>query len=421
MIRLSLLIFLVISIQSCSPYVKEIRTFSQTNQYFAGFYLLDPSTNKVLADYNGDKYFTPASNTKILTLYAAKKFLADPLPVFYIYHDSLATYLWPTASPEFLNPELPQSNIYPELARADSLVLSYKKSLSRFGSGWAWDDYNSSFSPERSAFPIYGNLATFRLDSITQELEVIPGFLIDSVKIEYGETFKVERAEGSNSFTVTIGSCTDCVRQQPFRLNMALLAKLYSDTLHLPVSIDTIPRHVDARLLYGLPQDSVFKVMMQESDNFLAEQLLLQVAGVLKDTFNTNLAIDSLHSYLNTFLPDSAIWVDGSGLSRYNMITPRSVVSLWQQLIKMFGREKLLKILAVGGVSGTIENWYAADQPYIYGKTGTLRHNHNLSGIIIAKSGRLLLFSFMNNHYSSSSSLIKQEMEKVLYKIYEKY
>jgi len=421
LIRPALLIFLVLFLQGCSPYVKEIRSFSQVNQYFAGFYLLDPATNKVLADYNGDKYFTPASNTKILTLYAAKMFLADPLPVFYVYHDSLATYLWPTANPEFLNPELPPSDIFAELSLADSIVLSFDKNIGRFGSGWAWDDYNSSYSPERSAFPIYSNLATFTLDSLTQEITVVPGFLMDSIKIEYGETFKVERAENSNRFTVTIGSCKDCVRQRPFRLNKAMLAELYSDTLDLPVSINTTPRHVDARVLSGLPQDSVFKVMMQESDNFIAEQLLLQVAGILKDTLMTSLAIDSIQSYLNTFLPDSAIWVDGSGLSRYNMLTPRSVVHLWQEVIKLFGRQRLMNILAVGGVSGTIENWYAANQPYIYGKTGTLRHNHNLSGIIIAKSGRLLLFSFMNNHYSTSSATIKQEMKRVLYKIYEKY
>jgi len=94
---------------------------------------------------------------------------------------------------------------------------------------------------------------------------------------------------------------------------------------------------------------------------------------------------------------------------------------LWQKLLEDFGRERLLQLISVGGESGTIKDWYIADQPYIYGKTGTLRHNHNLSGMLIAKSGRLLLFSYMNNHYQSSSSVIKEEMEKVLFKIYEKY
>ena len=422
MTRPSLLIIIIFLLYGCSPILKEIKSFSHENQYHAGFYLFDPAKNEVLADYQGDKYFTPASNTKILTLYAAKLILQDPLPVFYFIKDGATIYLWPTGNPVFLNPVLADSGNYEFLAGADSLVLSYADfKAERFGSGWAWDDYNYSYSPELSPFPIYSNFATFTLDSITEELTVAPAFLQDSLIIEQGEEFKVEREESRNVFRVTLGAYDDSMRQRPFRLTEDMVAKLYSDTLHIPVFLTSLPRPDSAKILAGMSQDSVFKVMMQESDNFIAEQLLLQVAGVLKDTLKSSLAIDSLQHHLNSFLPDTAIWVDGSGLSRYNMITPRSVVRLWQEVLSMFGRERLMKIIAAGGKSGTIEDWYIANQPYIYGKTGTLRHNHNLSGIIITKSGRLLLFAYMNNHYKTGSSVIKEEMEHVLYKIYEKY
>lgn len=422
MVRPYFIIIIFFILQGCSPIIKEISSFSNENQYHAGFYLLDPANNKVLADYQGDKYFTPASNTKILTLYAAKLVLEDPLPAFYMVKDSSILHLWPTGNPNFLNQVLADSSNYEILAEADSLVLSYANFTSEhFGSGWAWDDYNSSYSPEMSPFPIYSNLATFTLDSLTGTISVVPSFLSDSLIIEQGEDFKVERENNRNIFTVTIGSYEDSIRQRPFRLTESMVAKLYSDTLHIPVSITYTVRPDSAKILTGMPQDSVFKVMMQESDNFLAEQLLLQVAGVLKDTLEASQAIDSLQHYLNSFLPDTAIWVDGSGLSRYNMITPRSVVRLWQEVLSMFGRERLMQIVSIGGEAGTIKNWYIAEQPYIYGKTGTLRHNHNLSGMLITKSGRLLLFAYMNNHYQSSSSVIKEEMEQVLYKIYEKY
>jgi len=406
----------------CSPIIKEIKTFASEKQYHAGFYLLDPATNRVLADYQGDKYFTPASNTKILTLYAVKTILKDPLTAFYIIEDSTTTYLWPTGNPTFLNPVLADSTNYTRLLQADSLVLSYFGFTSeRFGSGWAWDNYNSSYSAELSPFPIYGNLATFTLDSITKELTVIPSFLQDSILVEEGEKFTVEREEGSNKFKVITGQCRDCIRQRPLHLTKSMLARLYSDTLHLPVAITSFGRPGSARPVPGMAQDSVLKVMMQESDNFLADQLLLQVAGELTNTLEATVAINYLQVKLNKFLPDSAIWVDGSGLSRYNMITPRSVVSLWQQLLLLYGGDRLMEIVSVGGESGTIKDWYTANPPYIYGKTGTLRHNHNLSGILITKSGRLLLFAYMNNHYQSESSVIKKQMEQVLLKVYEKY
>ena len=88
-----------------------------------------------------------------------------------------------------------------------------------------------------------------------------------------------------------MGSYNDSIRQRPFRLTEAMVAKLFSDTLHIPVSISSVVRPDSAKVLGGMPRDSVFKVMMQESDNFLAEQLLLQVAGVLADTLNSSLAI----------------------------------------------------------------------------------------------------------------------------------
>ena len=123
---------------------------AEKKQYHAGFYLMDPSTGEVLADYQGDKYFTPASNTKILTLFAAS-FLPDSLPSFYLRETDAVAYIWPLGNPAFLNPVIGDSTNYKLLSQKDSLVVSFPYFVDeRFGSGWAWDDYNSAYSPEIS-------------------------------------------------------------------------------------------------------------------------------------------------------------------------------------------------------------------------------------------------------------------------------
>lgn len=50
------------------------------NDHFVGFSLYDLNANKYVMDINGNKHFTPASNTKMYTTYAALALLGDSIP-----------------------------------------------------------------------------------------------------------------------------------------------------------------------------------------------------------------------------------------------------------------------------------------------------------------------------------------------------
>ena len=161
--------------------------------------------------------------------------------------------------------------------------------------------------------------------------------------------------------------------------------------------------------------------MMQVSDNFIAEQIMLMVAQTISDTLNTKICIDYVTENFLTDLPDKPIWRDGSGLTRYNLFTPRSIVKLWEKIYDIIPKERLFPLLTTGGVSGTIKNWYAADEPYVFGKTGTLANNHSLSGFIQTKKGKTLIFSFMHNNYVTGSAKFKTKMQQMLETIRDKY
>jgi D-alanyl-D-alanine carboxypeptidase/D-alanyl-D-alanine-endopeptidase (penicillin-binding protein 4) len=176
----------------------------------------------------------------------------------------------------------------------------------------------------------------------------------------------------------------------------------------------------DAGVLFSIKSDSLYQLMMQQSDNFIAEQLLLICSELKFGNMKTEQIIDFVLKNQLGKLPDSPKWIDGSGLSRYNLITPRSLVRILDLIRQQMPKEKLLEIFPAGGISGTIEgNYKNGDRPYIFAKTGTLRNNHCLSGYLMTKSGKLLVFSFMHNNFTIKTSAIKKEMERVLKRIYE--
>ena len=160
---------------------------------------------------------------------------------------------------------------------------------------------------------------------------------------------------------------------------------------------------------------------MQASDNFIAEQLLMMCASAVSDTLKPEIAIEYVKKKFLFDLPDKPVWVDGSGLSRYNLLTPRSIVRLWEKIYAIVPRERLFFLLSVGGESGTLKNYYKAEKRFIVGKTGTLANNHSLSGFLVTKRGRTFIFSWMNNNFTTPTGEVRARMETVLKNIYEKY
>jgi D-alanyl-D-alanine carboxypeptidase/D-alanyl-D-alanine-endopeptidase (penicillin-binding protein 4) len=227
---------------------------------------------------------------------------------------------------------------------------------------------------------------------------------------------------GSNQFTFFPGEeqLKDTINI-PFQVDDELIVELLADTLDKTITKLNKPLPDDAVLLRSIPTDSLYRVMMQESDNFIAEQILLMSAAMVSDTLRPEIAIDYMKKNFLTDLPDKPVWVDGSGLSRFNLFTPRSIVKLWEKIDKQVPRERLFKLLAVGGKNGTLKNSYKADEPYIYGKTGTLSNNHSLSGFILTKKGKALIFSCMSANYVKPTSEVRKRMEVIMKAIHERY
>lgn len=427
-----LLITFVTTLAACSSTKKfnknlknDFKNSAVFSQSFTGFALMDPKNNKMLTEYNSQKYFTPASNVKLLTFYAGLKILGDSLPAlkYVIQNDSLI--FQGTGDPSFLYADAPESKVYDFLKNREE-NLFYQQPVfieESFGPGWSWDDYNSYYSVERAVFPIYGNYVEFNSHQDQEKPFTNIKKFRDSLVLSKLD-LNIKRDLGKNVFKYNpLTLEKEFTQIVPFKYSAKLFTELLSDTLNRPVKLldEKWRRTASPKIFYSLPADSLYKTMLRTSDNFIAEQLLMMVGNKVSDSLKTKNAINFIKTnYLND-LPDEPIWVDGSGLSRYNLVTPRSMVVLLKKILEEMPQENLFDFLPTGGKTGTLKNWYKAKEPYIFAKTGTLSNNHNLSGYIKTKSGRILLFSFMNNNYTVSSSVIKTEMQRILRRIYFNY
>ena len=402
-----------------------------------GFVLYDPDADSTLYSLNSSTYFTPASNTKLFTFYSGLKTLPDQLRAleYIIQEDSLI--FWGTGDPSFLHRDFGSDTVYDFLKnRSEDLYYSDSHFDSEpLGAGWSWDDYNSYYSAEKSPFPIYGNMVEFTVEEIeinrikkeNGQYKINPKVFLERIE-KQGNQDQMELVRGRTGTQFEYSSQADTTTYtilKPFHYTPKLVTEMLTDTLGKPVEYINMKKPSGIQVLYSVPADTAYKRMLQPSDNFIAEQLILMIASELGESLNTEQVLEYITKKYLSDLPDEPQWMDGSGLSRYNMFTPRSIVRLLQKIDDEFeSDQQMFELFPAGGESGTISSWYAhreGGEPYVYAKTGTLRNNHCLSGFIVTKSGRKLLFSFMNNHYVTSSSVVKREMEKVLWHIYSEY
>lgn len=415
-----LLLTSIIIFNACSTtyqIAKELKEQEKSNSYFKGFVLYNPASNKTLINHNGAKFFTPASNTKLYTFYTAYRTFKDSVKALEYKKIGDSLLIKGTADPSLFY-SFDSTKVVNFLKKDTAKIYLVDAIIDEpvYGSGWAWDDYAYYYQAEKSLFPVYGNIVTYGI-SDGGGLQTIPNYFTNEIRVL--DSVQTDRDLEKNQFYLS--KYNHKKQYVPFKTSNNLVAKLLSEAINKEVTVVKNDNYDNLKPLYSIPYDSLYKQMLVVSDNFIAEQLMLQVGDEVAGKYSVTDAIDySLTHYLND-LPQKPRWVDGSGLSRYNLFTPQDMVHLLTKMYREIPKEKLLSYFPVGGESGTLKNWYGNDKPFVFAKSGSLSNNYNLSGYIITKKGNLLIFSSMNNHYKIPTSQLKKNVEDTLLKIYNNY
>lgn len=412
-----ILVYLILTGCSVSKKVqKELTKESEVNHHFTGLVVYNTKTGKDIIDLNGSKYFTPASNTKLFTFYTAWKTLRDSVAGFEYYKTGDSLILRGTADPGFLN-DSTDAKPLKFLKKWDKNIYLIDENIEEpsYGKGWSWGDYPYDYMPEKSIFPVYGN--TIHVDKTKEIIDVTPAFFFDKVYV----IDKIEKAreKDENIFYVRKEASFED-KKIPFKTSNQMVADLLGQELGAKVTLISNKEFYEFKPFHRTVYDSLFTKMLVESDNFIAEQLMLQVGRAVSGKLSVSEAINySLNNYLPK-IPHDPRWVDGSGLSRYNLFTPASMVYLLKKMYRDIPNESLYSYFPEGGKTGTLKNNYK-EQPYIRAKSGSLSNNYNLSGYLITKKGTVLIFSYMSNHFMGGSSSIKEDISGYLKRLYESY
>jgi len=413
----NLAFLLLLALASCqSSHLQIAFNESSLAQRSSGVMIKEMATGKVLFEKNADQYFMPASNTKLLTFLQANRILGNQIPSFKYRETKDTLFFWGTGDISNLHPSLKNTALRDFLA-ASSKVLVYGAPLKPqpiFGAGWAWDDYNDSYSAEISDMPLYGNVVSFKAAS--KKWQILPD-AFEAVS-KTGSTQEVRRNRLKNEFTLPELKTEKYGNQDvPFITSPEMTTFLLTDTLHKSVESMPLAVHSDARIFYAGKMDSLYVAILHESNNAVAEQLLVMIAA--EKGWDPAQVIEKLKKEPgNEFLQDIR-WVDGSGLSRYNLFRPKDFIYILEALSREVAPDRLHALLPEASKTGTMRNVQDLnDGVRIWAKSGSFGNTYNLSGYYLTKEGKTLTFSVMSNLGNTTVKEIKNSVVQFLKSIH---
>lgn len=390
---------------------------------FTGFLLKDLEADTMIFNLNEHKYFVSASNTKIFTLFACLKSIKDSLAAFkYVETDTTFT-LWGTGDPTLLHPAFEGMTTTDYLKRKMTgkvVRLANSNTLPPYGKGWMWDDYNDSYQAEITTMPIYGNVLSVKQQK--NKLSIVPSSPLMSLNIQSDVPY-VRRDRDENHFYLPVNLSGNAYFNQevPYKHAASINTQLLGEIMGVPIDTVQLPLPIVHQTRYSWPLDTVLRRMMQKSDNMLAEHLLINAAMQSIETIQVGTYIQWVKDTYFQDMPQRIYWVDGSGLSRYNRVSPSSIVYILTRMYKEEKKERLFSFFNETKVKSDDGTNRPDKSPIILGKSGSMAGVYNLSGYLVTKSGRTLVFSFMNNNFDTTVRNARLAVEDILNFVVENY
>jgi len=421
-----------------------------------GIIIKSLDSGAVLYERNAKHFFMPASILKIVTAITALDYLgSDYKFVTKIITNSQEIkngtlngdiYLHFDGDPTLTKNDLEQlisqlSTLGIKTIRGNIYIDDYIYDQKKYAKGWMWDELNLCYAAPIAGIIINKNCFSLELNSTTdgkiakitekdtQPLSSIYSNVITKSKASDCQ-LNINATENNEYYLngcifpkkqpITIQVPIKNLRLYSQRLLVSLLQKYSID---ITGKIGTAPMIQNGYILASHssePLNQLVAKMMKHSDNLIANSLYKKISSYYFNSEGTWLnggkaAKQILIQNARINLEKAKIF-DGSGLSRYNLITPEQMMQL---LVFAYNdsdiNQDFIKSLPIGGIDGSL-HWRLGKKDIInkiIAKTGTMTGISSLAGYIETVSHKKLAFVIMFNSFSDSPRKYEQIEDRI--------
>ncbi len=307
------------------------------------------------------------------------------------------------------------------------------------GDGWSWDDLEYDYSAPVGALLFNEGFA---------EIEVNPGVAgeparatlfpsgaplvlvtdVRTVPAESATTARLSRTRALLSDTVRVsGAIASGARSRrltvavpdPVRAFEAALGQVLREAGIAVTGArrDTVAAADTLFVWQSPPLREVLPLFEKPSQNQIGE-MLLRTLGTLRGVASQDSGRAVVRETLRGWgvSDDAYVYVDGSGLSRYNYLSPEAVALVLTALARHPDFPAFYDALPVAGVDGTLETRLrgTAAAGNARAKTGSISNARNVSGYVTTRDGERFVFVLLANHFTVPSSVPTRVQDRVI-------
>nr|WP_229498024.1 D-alanyl-D-alanine carboxypeptidase/D-alanyl-D-alanine-endopeptidase [Nostoc mirabile] len=407
------------------------------------------STGPTLYSRDAQKYFTPASNLKLLTTAAALQQLGANFRIrTSIYQNGNGVLrVVGRGDPSFSDTQL--QTLAQQLKQKGITQIQRLIADDSYIQGdivnptWQWEDVQSDYGAPVSSFILNQNIFSLKLvpQAVGKSLQVV---WTDAGEARQWRTINqsVTVAQNQPSYVNVTRELSGTVlriqgqlttNSEPSLIDLPVVDPNYYFLRRFRTALATEKISLGQILVAngGVNQEEIAFVESPPLSELLAEtnlnsnnlyaEALLRALAMKKPRVNqtsADVGLEVVKASLTQLGVDPAnyILVDGSGLSRRNLVTPEALVQTLRGIARTPTAYIYRASLPVAGRSGTLKGRFQ-DTPaegIVQAKTGTLTGAISLSGYMNAPNYEPLVFSIIVNQSEQPATVVRQAIDEIV-------